>query len=459
MVLNRDQLFSCLKNQNLFSENEILYRLNGLKDEWFSTTSVSEACRIWESCARVGSVKVAEKLHKLKLPFMTRQTCGVYAAKLAHFDIFKKFVEFGLNLNCEIGFNFFNRVTMGTRGNYLPGPVSALVVVSIMGHLDMVRFIISKLNNAHFSTTVQIEDAFVYACWNQKMEVCKYFLSECQVDVNTTDQFYKSTALMYAAQNGDRNMVDFLLANGADVTRKNVKEGKTAADYCFESDAGLKKYLQERTWNSKTLEQFWNETVERYPEDFILSLIRMSKIPIDKTSSCLHFACQKGYLQVVQELLRLGMNPSGPIREYKTWTPLQVSCTYREYEIAKTLLSFSHDHPLEQDDIDKALRLAVDNNDSSMVQLLLEHGASPNSQYSPNGNWKFQYSSDTIFEMLCNAPNVRFNTSALVRLRKIEEPKYGKYVAITSNGDRIYFEGGTNLLTCVGAKGKRVLTL
>ncbi|HET9524892.1 MAG TPA: ankyrin repeat domain-containing protein [Pyrinomonadaceae bacterium] len=77
-----------------------------------------------------------------------------------------------------------------------------------------------------------VNNAFVFACMHGHIEAAKLLL-EKGADINAIPGGfdYAGTGLHYAALNGHRAMVEFLLAQGADRTIKDTKVGSTAAGW------------------------------------------------------------------------------------------------------------------------------------------------------------------------------------------------------------------------------------
>lgn len=91
-----------------------------------------------------------------------------------------------------------------------------------------------------------INNAFVYACNNNQMDAARLLLEKgAQVNAIPPGFDYSGTGLHYAALNGHRALVEFLLGQGADVSVKDTKVGSTAAGW---ADHGgypeLKDYLE-----------------------------------------------------------------------------------------------------------------------------------------------------------------------------------------------------------------------
>ncbi|HEV2826588.1 MAG TPA: ankyrin repeat domain-containing protein [Pyrinomonadaceae bacterium] len=92
-----------------------------------------------------------------------------------------------------------------------------------------------------------INNAFVYACMHNQVEAAKLLLQKgAQINVVPAGFDYAGTGLHYAALNGHRRMVEFLIEQGADVNVKDTKVHSTAAGW---ADHGghpeLKDYLDE----------------------------------------------------------------------------------------------------------------------------------------------------------------------------------------------------------------------
>ncbi len=90
-----------------------------------------------------------------------------------------------------------------------------------------------------------INNAFVYTCNNNQVDAARLLLEKgAQVSAIPPGFDYAGTGLHYAALNGHRELVEFLLERGADVNIKDTKVGSTAAGW---ADHGghpeLKDYL------------------------------------------------------------------------------------------------------------------------------------------------------------------------------------------------------------------------
>jgi len=91
-----------------------------------------------------------------------------------------------------------------------------------------------------------INNAFVYACMHGQIDAAKLLLAKgAEINVIPDGFDYAGTGLHYAAVNGQRAMVEFLLEHGADKTVKDTKVGSTAAGWAnYGGHSELRDFLQ-----------------------------------------------------------------------------------------------------------------------------------------------------------------------------------------------------------------------
>lgn len=92
-----------------------------------------------------------------------------------------------------------------------------------------------------------INNAFVYACMHNRIEAAKLLLQKgAQVDAIPPGFDYSGSGLHYAALNGHREMLDFLIAQGARANVRDTKVGGTPAGWAEYGDhAELKNHLDQ----------------------------------------------------------------------------------------------------------------------------------------------------------------------------------------------------------------------
>lgn len=93
----------------------------------------------------------------------------------------------------------------------------------------------SLIDHAHSWSQDQqgiVNNAFVFACMHGHINAAKLLLEKgAEINVIPGGFDYAGTGLHYAALNGHRPMVEFLLAHGADRNIKDTKVGSTAAGW------------------------------------------------------------------------------------------------------------------------------------------------------------------------------------------------------------------------------------
>jgi uncharacterized protein len=96
------------------------------------------------------------------------------------------------------------------------------------GREDMV----ARINEWSQDSQGIIDNAFVYACMHGHIEAALLLLQKgAQINVVPGGFDYAGTGLHYAALNGQRAMVEFLLQHGADRNVRDTKVGSTAAGW------------------------------------------------------------------------------------------------------------------------------------------------------------------------------------------------------------------------------------
>ena len=92
-----------------------------------------------------------------------------------------------------------------------------------------------------------INNAFVYACMHNHIDAARLLLQKgAQINAVPPGFDYSGTGLHYAALNGHRAMVEFLIERGANVIAKDTKVNSTPAGWADHGGhAELKNYLEQ----------------------------------------------------------------------------------------------------------------------------------------------------------------------------------------------------------------------
>ena len=92
-----------------------------------------------------------------------------------------------------------------------------------------------------------INNAFIYACNLNQIEAARLLLDKgAQIDAIPPGFDYSGTGLHYAAHNGHRALVEFLIERGADVNIKDTKVGGTPAGWAEHGGhPEIKNYLEQ----------------------------------------------------------------------------------------------------------------------------------------------------------------------------------------------------------------------
>jgi ankyrin repeat protein len=109
--------------------------------------------------------------------------------------------------------------------------LSPLQIAAQKGYVEIVRLLMvneASTNIASGPDLVAINTPLQLAALEGHQDVVKLLVSDKGVNLDASN-FGSWTALMYACQNNQKEIVDILIKNGADVERKN-KDGKSAID-------------------------------------------------------------------------------------------------------------------------------------------------------------------------------------------------------------------------------------
>ena len=104
------------------------------------------------------------------------------------------------------------------------------------GHLDVVKVLLAAGGDIN-SVDKDGSNALMAVIINNQVKVMDYLLEQ-KIEINNTDKTMGWTALIWAIKQGRDDVVDKLLASGADITMKD-HAGKTAYDWAVEQNKSL----------------------------------------------------------------------------------------------------------------------------------------------------------------------------------------------------------------------------
>lgn len=199
----------------------------------------------------------------------------------------------------------------------------------------------NELNEFHKNTIL------VYAAENEDKEMVEYLL-EKGVNIDAEDN-YRRTALHAALLNGDREMVDLLISKGAGVTKESVGY-LTSLHYAVE---GGSIPLVEMLLGNKGLVQKADAN-GNWP---------------------LHIAAEKGFKEIVEILISSGADPD--VLNDDGDTPLHLAAKSGNKELVELILS----HGVDVNKVNRKgltpLLSAARAGDKEIFDLLLARGANP----------------------------------------------------------------------------------
>ncbi len=237
-------------------------------------------------------------------------------------------------VNAGANTNVFNRSCYGA---------TPLHIATANGNLEIVKILIEQgnadINSSHKSERFQgpspIHSAIV--CANDKypkrkqgcLKVTKYLIKQPQFEVNAQDHDGK-TALHYAVQDGNIDVVKLLL------TAQNINpfikdnEGKTPFDYAREKREVLEALIKAQYRYGDAKINFFHLAVKNNHIDVVKYLIEEQKLEVDfvdcQSSTPLHVAAMEGHVDIVNYLIVKGADVNHMSRFGHTAMILATSC-------------------------------------------------------------------------------------------------------------------------------------
>jgi ankyrin repeat protein len=238
----------------------------------------------------------------------------------------------------------------------------------------------SSLQNEYFEL-----NSCLFICASEGLREIVEYLVENGADVNTRGGYYNETALMYASRNGCLEVVKYLIKNGAII---NAKCFNNCTALTFASEKGhleIVKCLIKNRADVNAKGNF-NQTALIYAS--IMGRFEIVKYLVengadvnakseDKYTSVI-IASLKGFLNVVEYLVENGAKINEKNKNKQT--ALILASEKGHFEIVKCLVEKDADLNAKDKNLKTSLILASQNGHLDIVKYLVENGADVNAK-------------------------------------------------------------------------------
>ncbi|XP_048254579.1 serine/threonine-protein phosphatase 6 regulatory ankyrin repeat subunit B-like [Haliotis rufescens] len=229
-----------------------------------------------------------------------------------------------------------------------------------------------------------------YTCAGGQMEMVKYVLSLNKVDINRRGQ-HGWTSLMVAARLGNREMLDFLMSKGSNVSLTAKEETNILHAACIGGHLEMVKYvvsqyfvdINSRRWNGKTALGLSAQRAPREVFDFILRRGGGKQFsperyiqdkPCDQEGRSmdnqLHDACCEGNLNMVRRILSEGQLDVNS-RDRRERTPVMAAACAGHKDVVKLLINAGSNVSLVEDHGYNIFHIATCIGQVAMVKYIL----------------------------------------------------------------------------------------
>ncbi|XP_067654113.1 ankyrin repeat domain-containing protein 17-like [Haliotis asinina] len=210
------------------------------------------------------------------------------------------------------------------------------------------------------------------------LERVKRILAAGHVDINYRRGDYSSTPVMEASVNGHRDVVEFLVGRGADVSLVDRFGDNVLHLACYGGDLETVKLILSLNVvgiNSRGEDSWTPVMAAAYNEhrDLVKFLVgRGADVSLvdGDGSNFLHYACREGHLETVKLILSLnvvGINSRGE----DSWTPVMAAAYNEHRALVKFLVGRGADVSLTDSDGNNVLHYACREGHLETVKLIL----------------------------------------------------------------------------------------
>ena len=268
-----------------------------------------------------------------------------------------------------------------------------LLAAALAGHLDVVELLIERKAEVDGRTLTGLTPLRA-AAFGGHLDIVSC-LVEHGADVNARDDG-ENTPLMATCYNGHMNVATYLVEHGAKIHLQD-EDGDTCLHYAAEGDhvevvskllaVGAKEnpdYVNARN-NSGTTPlmktcSYGNMNVATYLVDHGANIHLQDK----NGNTCLHFAAEKGHVEVVSKLLGLGAKENPDYvnaTKHSGTTPLMITCYNGHMNVATYLVEHGANIHLQDKYGNTCLHYAAEGGQIEVVSKLLAVGAKENQDY------------------------------------------------------------------------------
>ena len=308
------------------------------------------------------------------------------AARNRHFEVVKVLTDHGAHLNLkDIGAAIESGrleiveylIQKGVQIND-----SNICVAIEFGHTDIVKFLVENGANVNAKDYVYLTP-LLRALKNGHIKIAK-LLIENGADPNTKD-LYQMSALDIAIERKYYEIAKPLIEHGASV--QNIKIPSEFLNIVIAVKIGhvklVKHVLSQNEVNKDDLQRSLMIAIKNENLDIVKLLLKQDAIDsnysiiwhcFEPEMAPIHLATRCGNEKIVKCLLRHGANVNQiQCIEYKI-APIHQVVKTGNTELAKLLLKNGANLNLQQNNGDTALHLAIQNQNSEMVNTFLTHG-------------------------------------------------------------------------------------
>ncbi|XP_046563927.1 uncharacterized protein LOC124272766 [Haliotis rubra] len=266
-------------------------------------------------------------------------------------------------------------VGIESRGQYNRTP---LMVAASNGHRELFDFLVSK--GCHLSVVDGDGDNILHvACFGGNVDICKYLLSKDIVGIESRGQ-YNRTPLMIAASKGHREMFDFLVSKGCDLSVVDGNRNNILHVACVGGNVDICKYLlskdivgiESRGQYNMTPVMMAANNGHRELFDFLVSKGCDLSVVDGNRNNILHVACVGGNVDICKYLLSkdiVGIESRG---QYNM-TPVMMAANNGHRELFDFLVSKGCDLSVVDGDGDTILYVACVGGNVDICKYLLSN--------------------------------------------------------------------------------------